>query len=287
MGFQKFSRPVRMLIVAGGSLLALGALLLVCLGLHYRNTPTFEEYVRTRPVSRESAQARWPEAELLSTEQLWREGEVDPFAILPDDPGLRVHSLSATSVVRHGDEVVAEVLQELAVAADRASGDRRGSSVRTTLLRIHPGMRALARTWIGGAPLLGPGSQARGSASFDVVVVAGAGAFEASVARMPAQSLAPLVESFAATGPGDLFAEWLNPRGRLDGAGLIHHLRQEVFLMWSVSPGNASSAGWAPAHAWTSVGEYSYAIEQGLKDSTGSSHSSTHSVSKSFNGRVW
>lgn len=264
-----------------------GGILLACVVLHFANTPKFEDYLTSRRAEREFATGHWPTAFILADGGTWKAGDIDPFALDPEDPELRIERMELTAILRHGDTLIAEVRQELAVAADRTSGDRRGLALRMEVLDQHDEVQVIARTWIGGEALLGPGSQGKGEVCFDVVVASGSGLSQFSVARLPEQPLPKLADDRFHIGLSQLLRHWLDPRGTIDERGLVCHMRHPASLSWRVRPDSSSSASCGLATSWMSIGEYSYSIEQRFKDGGGFSSSVTRSSTREFNGRVW
>lgn len=272
------------LIVAVIVLLGLVGSAVVSLGLHFRNTPEFREYLKGQPVSADELARRWPDSGLLGQGAEWHEGDVDPFSVAKDDARLLPQSVRITTRVLHGEELLAEVLQELAVAAERAGGDRRGIGVRTTLVSCDADMRVLARVWIHGEPRLGPGSDKQGMATFDVIVLAGAGEPGFSVASAPQALLAKLEES-SRTGLGNAISDWTNPAGSVEPVGLVHQLRRPIWLTSDDTPGGAS-LGRSDLQHECSTREYSFTIEQRIEHSA-STFTVSRSETRTFGGKVW
>jgi hypothetical protein len=177
-------------------------------------------------------------------------------------------------------------VQELAVAEDRASGDRHGAAVRTTVTQRDPRMRVHARVWIDDGRVIGPGSTGKGHAVFDVIVAAGAGPDELCVARLPDVELAELERPELTDGVDCLFSAPFHPSGAVNPTGLLHHLRRSVYLGWQVREGGSSSALHQELESWRSTDEYSSSVECTLADS-GFTTSNKLTTVLSWNGRVW
>jgi hypothetical protein len=281
-------RALRVALLAVGALVLLVVLGVVLLVVHFRSTPTFAEHLRAHPVAAAVLDEAGP-GSVLGRDGAWRTGDVDPFALADDDPRHWRQTLRFTTALRHGDDLLLQLVQELAVAFDRQDGRRVGAACRTISSAKHPDMRFLARTVLSDVDrILESGG---GTVTFDVLLGAGCGPGRTLALAAPSEAL-PALE------PGDtpgLVASVLRRMvpGRVTAPeGVLHHVRTSCWLGWqSPAPGQWQSASHGEIVHAASTAEYSYEFTGELKDESsrggGVSRSLHEDVRFSWNDAVW
>lgn len=276
-------------------LIVLVALFVVRVGLplalaawHYTNTPDFETLVRERPFRGPlPADVRRVEQELARGGN-WSVGEVDPFALDEHDPTHERQVLVQRLVIRHGDQTLLHLEQEVAEATLRGGGDRMGLALRTLHCRTHPHMRAEVRTWISDpAELVGPGSRSRGLLHFEALLFSGAGADELVVALGPSNTASthgppyPTFRWWRAWPLG-----WIHPPGTAPQEGLFYRVEQPIWLTWSRNGNNRQGILMGGAVTQVNSEQYSNQIEL-TTEAPGVTYSSKHALTYTFQDRTW
>ncbi|MBK8179164.1 MAG: hypothetical protein IPK67_09815 [Planctomycetes bacterium] len=275
----------RMFLLAGLAGLGLAALAVLSLWLHFRNTPDFRAALALHPVADPAAAAGWPAAPWTSPEGTWQLGDPDPFAEAPLDGSLRIDRFRLITTVSHGDQTLARVRHEVAIAVEVASETRRSLAVRSAVLDQAPEVGIRARVWVEGEPLVGTGSDLRGELTFDVVVHAGAATPRCDVAGAPAEGLPELPEE-RSSGLAGALSDWIHPAGPADPSGVVHVVRRKVFLTEKTTAGGRQGISHSETGHVPSTREYSFSVESALEsNSTRTTH--TQSLTRTWNGRVW
>lgn len=277
-----------MCVVGAGASIAL---VLVCGWLHFRNTPDFATYVREHHASPDEiidSDARW-----LGSGGEWSLGEGNPFAA-----PLNASEGGTFEVrVRHGDDLLLVLKQSFAwtVAADGKT--RANFRLRTDELTTHEDFHAWARVFVHDPQrFLAPDSARAGTLTFDILLLSGAGRSEASIQDVgPSGALLPSERSFRPSvleresehGLTELLARTV-PWSSVPDGGLVHHVRNTVYLMAEHHPGGGGSNGYGESEHSVNTAEYSYEVEVRLAERDNSSvHSWTSGSKLSWNGRVW
>ena len=283
-------RPVLRKILVLVAIIAVLALVRIPLGmgigmLHYSNTPDFGTYLNQYPVSEPLPVEWWPVARLLSGEEAWTIGEVDPFSLTEDDPNFLKDICAQQIQLFHGDQLLLDLEQEIAFAFDRESGERIGFGARTVRCQSAPEMRAAVRIWVRAPQeLLRSGS---GSITFDAMVVAGSGDDRLEIVELAEGERTPAIppqDPWPA--PWRLVAGLLHPADPIASDGLAHRFQRKIITTgWQESRSGGSSPTVGYLEHWVSTLQYSQSIEASTTGAIGTS--SKFSVTYTRNGEVW
>lgn len=261
-------------------------LALLLLGLHFATTPSFAEHVRTRHVDAAVFDGPGPGV-ILAENEAWIAGGVDPFALTTDDPHHHRGVIRCTIELRHGTDVLLHLVQEVAVAVVRETGQRAGVGCRTVASRTAPGMRALVRTFLRDREqMLERGA---GAVLFDVWLGAGIGANRTLVVDAPWESV-PLVKG---TDPPGLVAyllsmmvPWCDPAP----SGVLHRMQGYGVLCWEQPDGTMQGAAFMPVRHVANTWEYSCWFEGSMQTEglgIGGTVTDGYSRELSCNGFAW
>lgn len=255
---------------------------------HHRTTPDFASYLARHPTSAQTLAAPAGSVPLGSGGE-WRIGEVDPFAVDEDDPRLERHSIRWEVDLHHGEAVMLRLVQEVAVAADRATGERRGAGARTHRLEVGPGLRAVPRILLVEPDRMLEAGY--GEVAFTVLLGAGTGPSAGEVRSAPAATLAAVWPEAAVT-PRILldFLQRLWPWASPPDDGLLHRLSATARLSFRRLDNGSQGASIGEVHHAVNTAEYSYDLRAALI-AAGPGSRISHEITRQnlwrWNGEVW
>ncbi len=261
---------------------ALIALVFVCGWLHFHNTPDFATYVRKHHATGADEPID-SDARLLGTGGDWWLGKGDPFTA-PLDAS---EGGTLDVRVRHGDDVLLVSKQSFAWTVEADGTTRANFALRTDELKTHEHFHAAVRIYVHDAErFLGPDSARAGALTFDILLLSGAGRSSVSL-EDDRRGEWPALTGANDHGLATLVARFV-PWSTVPHDGLVHHLRETVYLMAESHPGGGGSNGWGNVEHAVNTAEYSYEVEVRLAERDNSSaHTWTSGSKLSWNGRVW
>lgn len=278
----KRSRVRRLVTIAVAALVVVVIVALLGAGAafaHAKATPDFWTYVKERRANDELAAPIRTEKRVIAHDGELRAGEGDPFGASADARD----RVTTEIVVKHGDEVLLRVRHAVAWTLDADGATRTALAMRTEELTTHEGFRARVRIGVDAPErLAGPSSARAGAVTYDVTLLAGGG-----------PSTVELVE-IANPGNGEVgrldvslnLLDRLVPWSTVPEDGLVHRVRQKLFLMASRSASSSQSIGYGDGEHAASTSEYSYDVETTVR-SAGGTRSWRKATSLVWADRVW
>ena len=272
--------------------------------IHYSRTPNFTSYIAEYPVSAETVSKAFGESTLLSSNQAFFAGPIDPATLAPEEDVYERSTRTAEIILEWGDEHVLRFSQSFHQSLDE-DWVRHGLRIDPPQLQNHSGMRVVAETRVFDLEEMFDAEQpGRGGVVLDVVLAAGAGENQFRITEGEVHTVARLDSPeyafgglFGLTENRSSFPWWRRVTGithnlkPLPEEGLIHRFQLVIrFDRIKRKNGSSGPSSHFPNHA-VSTPEYSYAwsVSQGAgpDDSSVATSEIKQSVIRRWNNTVW
>ena len=271
--------------------------------IHYSRTPNFTTYITEHPVSAETVSKSFSESALLSSNQAFFAGAIDPASLSSEQDGYERATRTAEMILHWGDEQLLRFSQSFHQTLDQ-EWVRHGLRIDPPKIHSHPDMRVVAETRVFGLDEMFDTEQpGQGGVVLDVVLAAGSGENQFRITGGEAHNVVKLDspeyglgQLMGGSGKGLSFPWWRAATGithnlkRLPEEGLIHHFQLVVrFDRVKTENGSSGPSTHFPKHA-VSTPEYSYAwsVSQGAgpDDTSGGSSETKQSMIRRWNGTI-
>lgn len=296
----KLRKPLKTLLSVILVLVAIFALRFV-FGLataawHYNATPNFHDYLETHPVDTKTINERLPQGELISSEDRWIAGTIDPLNLSATESDYICGQILLEIEILRGAERLLELHERFSIALRKNDLTHHGVDIHIPTLRTAPGLQAIVVTSLSDPDkMIGEESAAVGSAIVDVVLISSQGPSQTQFRLHPDE---PSSLTNSAPRPTSPISLWQLIAGlpyntkSLPEEGLIHHTRQRIRFDWEkFDKGHGGPTMSFATHA-TNTHEYSYDLNIKISETkndgkSDSEFTQSQELARSWMGEIW
>jgi hypothetical protein len=272
---------------------------------HYKNTPTYAEYLATTPVANEFFQQQFAMPTALHSGKEWQQGAL-PADDWQKDGDTYLGGTKFELEIKHGEDLMLRLDQEVEYLLVPDSCDHLGFRWTTPALHTSDDLRAVVLIWLDESALvIGPDTGERDTSIVDIFLMAGDAEPEVHYLRMSdranayaSQSLELPVDPANSSGSTSVHVPlWrmatgiITELGPLPEEGLFYFCSHRMDFSWQKIERTKSSSGHYAPKLFVNTSEYSYEMTSKatamIDREVFHSQSSSRRRSNEWNDRIW